>query len=179
MKLLKVMAIFSSALFFSAPSFSDSLIVHKGVIFSLSDGTVNVGALDDTVALAESCVVSATGVTDIVVSGGSAVLATADGVIVEDVSACFDAAGFCEGETTVDLSKGIINMPCLNVDDEYFDVEMSQRGNSSNWKVTGLKNNKEKHKYGHEDEQEDEEVEEEEESDSEEDSDDTSEQDAV
>ena len=53
---------------------------------------------------------------------------------------------FVRVETTVDLSKGIINMPCLNVDGEYFDVEMSQRGNSSNWKVTGLKNNKEKHR---------------------------------
>ena len=73
------------------------MVVHKGVIFSLSDGAVNVSVLDDTVALAESCVVSATGVTDIVVSGGSVVLATADGVIVEDVSACFGAVGFCEG----------------------------------------------------------------------------------
>jgi len=64
-------------------------------------------------------------------TGGSVVV-----VQIVDVSPCLVGVGVGACDTIVDLDAGIMKIPCLKVGTDTYNIEMEQRGNSMNWKVT-------------------------------------------
>lgn len=63
--------------------------------------------------------------------------------ITVDVSKCLEQKTIPVKEciSTVDLDRGVLTIPCVQVNDSIVTVSMDRRGNSSNWEVTFLQDN--------------------------------------
>ncbi|MGZ5052368.1 MAG: hypothetical protein ACXWF8_04945 [Methylobacter sp.] len=75
--------------------------------------------------------------TDIIISGSKAIVApgkTAGTADVVDISLCLSPTHDAT-EAKANLKTGMLTIPCLNIDDTLYNVEMKQRGNSMNWEV--------------------------------------------
>ena len=97
------------------------------------------------VALPDGALLTAT---DVVIKDNNAVVTvttdTGVDIKVVDVTTCVKAAqpiDVTECISTVNLSEGLLIIPCVEIDGKGGTVHMEQRGNSSNWEVKFLGDN--------------------------------------
>jgi hypothetical protein len=149
-------------------TFADSVAAKGGLIFiadggliakNLSDGQVNQCVADQLLTL-EGSPVSALlqTATDVTIDDGFAVVTVqtqtdSDGnpldepmtdAVAIDVSSCLapsEVVDVQECISTVDLEKGILIIPCVEINGSVNTVHMDRRGNSSNWEVSFFGNN--------------------------------------
>lgn len=77
--------------------------------------------------------------------------------ITVDVSKCFEQKTIPVKEciSTVDLDRGVLIIPCVEINNSIVTVHMDRRGNSSNWEVTFFQNNATMANYSSDDDEED------------------------
>lgn len=145
--------VLASGLFVSSLALADSIAVQNDSIFLLGGATLSAQQISGT-ATSTACLDQLATqpinplATDIVISGTKAVVApgVAKGSAeVVNISACLTTTTSTtssthhededEDEAKADLKKGTLTIPCLNVDGKYYNVQMKQRGSSSNWEV--------------------------------------------
>ncbi|MDP3875923.1 MAG: hypothetical protein Q8Q50_02980 [Methylobacter sp.] len=140
----------ASGLCLSSLAVADSVAVKGGAIFLLGGPVLTVQSLSASSPTA-ACISQLAGqpinpaATDIVISGGQAVVApglTPASADVVNISDCLsgenvndDSGQNPKGDAKADLKKGTLDIPCLDVDGAFYNVIMNQRGNSMNWEV--------------------------------------------
>ncbi len=77
--------------------------------------------------------------------------------ITVDVSKCFaqKTVPVKECISTVDLNRGVLIIPCVEINGSIVTVHMDRRGNSSNWEVTFFQNNANMANYSRDDDDDD------------------------
>lgn len=77
--------------------------------------------------------------------------------ITVDVSKCFEQKTIPVKEciSTVDLNRGVLIIPCVEINNAIVTVYMDRRGNSSNWEVTFFQNNATMANYSSDDDDDD------------------------
>ncbi|MGZ4979606.1 MAG: hypothetical protein ACXV8O_20920 [Methylobacter sp.] len=134
--------ILASSLFVSSLALADTIAEKNGTIFLLGGPTLSVQQLSDSLPTAACTDQLAKqpinkDATDIIISGSKAIVApgtTAVTADVVDISLCLSPTHDDE-EAKADLKTGVLTIPCLNVDNAMYNVQMKQRGNSMNWEV--------------------------------------------
>ncbi|MFU8788415.1 MAG: hypothetical protein ACNA7G_05255 [Methylobacter sp.] len=137
-----------SNLCFSSLAWADTVAVKDGAIFLIGGPVLSVqslpGAVQSTACLNQLATqLINPAATDVVISGRHAVVAPglSAGADVVNISACLsvddsdDSRRHPEDEAKADLGKGTLTIPCLNINDTFYNVMMHQRGNSMNWEV--------------------------------------------
>lgn len=140
---------------------ADPVAVKDGAIFIVSNGVLSVQSADDselpaTCGVAPALPMAIENATDVVIDDGKAFVTSVDeagavSVTSVDVSECLSSS--CDAEPVVDLNSGVLFIPCLEVNDQRYDITMEQRGNSMNWEVTGFPEST--HHRGHDDDDDD------------------------
>ena len=129
-------------LFLSAgPIFAEAVVVEEDKIFVADGGLTVLNLSDGSTAECSADLDTVTDATDVVVTNGATAVVTVDdgvsiGVEIVDVSSCLVGAEACEGDATVDLIEGVMDIPCLDAGDKIYNIHMERRGDSMNWEVT-------------------------------------------
>ena len=128
----------------TGPVFAESVVVEDDVIFIADDGLSVLNVDDGLTADCSADLDTVSGATDVVISddGTAVVTVGAAGSIsvkLVDVSDCLDgtsSVNVSECVATIDLDNGVIDIPCVYYGSVVYEIEMKQRGNSSNWEIS-------------------------------------------
>ncbi len=142
-----VLLIMTSWLWSSGAAFAESVAVEDDKIFIVDGYEFKVLNLADKSPadcsddLDSDELAAVVGATDVVIADGKAIVTVDDAgsvdVVIVDVSSClFDDFVVGDCFATVDLDAGILEIPCVYVDDVVYTVKMNQRGDSMNWEVS-------------------------------------------
>ena len=129
--------------------FAEAVVVEGDKIF-IADDTLSVLNLDDGQAAdCSEALDTVSGATDVVISDdGNAIVTVGDAgsisVEIVDVSDCLDGTSDVDVDecvATIDLEDGSIEIPCVYHNGVVYEIEMDQRGNSSNWEISFVDGN--------------------------------------
>ena len=132
-------AFLTSSILVSSLANASSVAVKNNAIFVVDHGSLFVSPLPNTI-LPPGCFALYSvnsNATDIVITGNFAVLAptgsNSDSQVI-NISACLSVQLF-PNEADANLDEGTLDIPCVNVNGTYYEVQMNERGNSQNWEV--------------------------------------------
>jgi hypothetical protein len=123
---------------------ADPVAVNGGSVFILSQGNLRVQTAGGSpIACGGLPKFIDANATDVVISDGNAFVTSINGVgevsvTTVPVRSCLVPSISCDTEPTVDLNRGVLDIPCLEANGQAYHIIMNQRGNSMNWEVTGI-----------------------------------------